>query len=100
MLERIKKYGEKSNMGADLVNQILSLAQMPDGIEMKPVVSSNVKSYGYDPTSQVLAVVYSNGTEYRYLGVHPDYVDAISKNESVGRSINAVKQLGNFFIKM
>ena len=100
MLERIKKYGEKSNMGKDLVNQILSLAQMPDTIEMKEVVSSNVKSYGYDASSQVLAVVYSNGTEYRYLGIQPDIAEGISKTESVGRAINAVKQLGNFYVKI
>lgn len=35
----------------------------------KPVQSSNVRSVGYDPASQVLEVEFHDGSVYQYRGV-------------------------------
>lgn len=67
-------------------------------MEMKPVVSSNIKAIGYDPATRVMAVQFANGT-YHYDDVGQEQHDAFVAAESIGshfhknfRSLKGVRQ--------
>ena len=55
-------------------------------IPMTDVESSQVKSIGYDPSTNTLAVQFSRGTGavYHYPGVTPEQHQAFLKAESIG----------------
>jgi hypothetical protein len=38
-------------------------------VNHQPVLSSNIRSIGYDPTATVLEVTFKNGSTYRYEAV-------------------------------
>lgn len=50
--------------------------------------SSNVRGYSYDAGSKALTVTYKSGGTYRYDGVPPNVAKALSRNKSVGQTIN------------
>lgn len=59
-------------------------------VQLKPVTGSKqVKAYGYDPVSQVLAVQYVNtpGFIYHFRGVSPETAAEIDKAESKGAAM-------------
>lgn len=58
-------------------------------IEMKPVVSSNIKAVGYDAENQVARVEFINGSIYEYPGVEQGLFDNLAGAESVGKFFNA-----------
>lgn len=62
------------------------LAQ-PDHIILTPVVSSNIQAVGYDLASTTLAVQFSNGTVYRYIGVPKDIGETFKDAPSVGKAL-------------
>jgi len=49
------------------------------------VVSSNIKSIGYDPQSQILEIEFSDGGVYDYHGVLPATYQDFLKSESYGK---------------
>jgi hypothetical protein len=50
-----------------------------------PVTSSNIKSIGYDPSTNVLEVEFSSGTVYQYADVPAQVYKDMSEADSVGR---------------
>jgi hypothetical protein len=50
-----------------------------------PVVSSNLKSVGYDPTTRDLDIEFKNGAVYRYENVEPETYAALMAAESIGQ---------------
>lgn len=60
------------------------------------VESSNVKSVGYDPETQVLEIEFRSGV-YRYHEVEPDTYHALMDAESIGRFVrqHIVDQYGS-----
>jgi hypothetical protein len=53
-------------------------------MDRKPVVSSNVKSVGYDAALQELDVEFTNGGVYRYYGVTVEQHKALISAKSIG----------------
>lgn len=54
-------------------------------IELKPVTSSNLAAWGYDPEQQLLAVQFKNSTDvHHHEGVEPEKVEDMAKAESIG----------------
>lgn len=54
-------------------------------IHMTPVESSQIKSIGYDPAHQTLAIVFTRGeAEYHYPNVTQDQFDAFKGADSLG----------------
>lgn len=53
-----------------------------------PVKSSNIESWGYDPTGRILEVRFKSATGtgklFRYLDVPPEAVEGLTKAQSVG----------------
>ena len=58
-------------------------------INRNPVKSSQIKSIGYDPSSQTLAVEFHSGGVYHYSGIHPEKYDFLMKAESIGKHFSA-----------
>lgn len=60
-------------------------------IPRQPVVSSNIKSVGYNPDSKTLAIEFMNGHVWHYAGVdasvHQQLLAAESKGSYFARSI-------------
>jgi len=56
-------------------------------INMKDCASSQVNSFGYDPTTGTLAVKFQSGATYHYTGVTPVVYEAMYASESVGKFI-------------
>ncbi len=59
-------------------------------VQLKPVQGSKqVKAYGYDPVSQVLAVQYVNTPSfvYHFRGVGPETAAELDKAESKGAAM-------------
>jgi frataxin-like iron-binding protein CyaY len=54
-------------------------------MERKPVISSNIKSVGYDPDSKTMHVEFTNGGLYEYAGVEPAQHQALISAPSVGK---------------
>jgi hypothetical protein len=53
-------------------------------IELKPVVSSNLKAIGYDAATKTLAVQFANGV-YTYTDVSPELFESFQDSESKGK---------------
>lgn len=54
-------------------------------MKREAVVSSNIKSVGYDIQQNVLEVEFANGSVYQYKEVPKDLADQFVKSESAGR---------------
>lgn len=54
----------------------------------KPVVSSNIKSLGYDKFRKKLEVEFKNGGVYRYKGVPKEVFNQINNADSKGKFLN------------
>lgn len=54
-------------------------------INMYKVASSNLAAIGYNPTSKVLRVIFSNNSSYLYFDVEPIIWDALCKSQSKGK---------------
>ena len=54
------------------------------GVDMHPVLSSNVKLVGYDVHGASLYVVFRNGGRYKYTGVPQEVFDAFLGSASKG----------------
>ena len=46
--------------------------------------SSNIESYGYDPTTQTLAIRFHSGREYHHSNVPPETFKALQASTSRG----------------
>lgn len=55
-------------------------------IALKDVKSSMLQAYGYDGTSQTLAVRFSPGKIYHYKNVPPDVAEKVANAESIGKA--------------
>ncbi len=53
-----------------------------------PVVSSNICSFGYDPTSSILEVEFNSGSIYQYLDVPESEYEGLMNAASKGRYLN------------
>jgi KTSC domain len=58
--------------------------QKPKAPALKPVKSSNVDGFHYDPASGSLHVKFKTGKTYEYTGVKPQDVEALTKADSFG----------------
>lgn len=58
-------------------------------MEREPVVSSNLVSVGYDPTSETLEVEFMKTGVYHYLNVPEFMWERLMAADSVGRFFNA-----------
>jgi len=58
-------------------------------MEMKPVVSSNVASVGYDEPSLTLFVRFQSGGTYEYSGVPAEEYQALCASASIGSYLAA-----------
>jgi hypothetical protein len=56
-------------------------------ITMKPVESSAMKAWGYDPAQQVLAIQFRVGKITHYQGVPQDVADAFEAAPSKGQAV-------------
>lgn len=55
-------------------------------MDRTPVVSSNIRSVGYEPLSKTLEVEFTNGTVYQYFHVPPGIIEAMTaEGASAGR---------------
>lgn len=52
------------------------------------VVSSNIRSVGYDPTSSILEVEFNSGSIYQYLDVPESEYEGLINAASKGRYLN------------
>jgi hypothetical protein len=58
-------------------------------MERQPVVSSNIGSIGYDPSSSVLEVEFRSGMVYQYFDVPAHVHEALMSAPSHGEFLNA-----------
>lgn len=66
-------------------------------IPLSPCKSGQIDSYGYDATTNTLAVKYKAGGVYHYDGVPADVHAALCKAESAGKFLHAkIKGAYNF----
>lgn len=66
-------------------NSNIDLQTILKDINMYKVASSNIAALGYNPTSQVLRVIFTNNASYLYFGVEPIIWDALTKSQSKGK---------------
>lgn len=57
-------------------------------MEMREVVSSNVKRIGYEESTKMLYVDYNSGT-YAYLNAEKPLYEELTKTESIGKFLTA-----------
>lgn len=57
-------------------------------MEMKNVVSSNIKSIGYNPDTHDLAIEYHSGAIYDYPEVPPEKHAEIMRSDSIGKAVS------------
>lgn len=55
-----------------------------------PVLSSSVRSVGYDPEEASLEIEFQNGHVYRYLNVPAAAHRLLMKASSIGEFVNAI----------
>jgi hypothetical protein len=53
------------------------------------VISSTIRSIGYDAESEALEVEFQSGKVYQYTGVPPHIYDGIMRADSKGKYLNA-----------
>jgi hypothetical protein len=59
-------------------------------VDRIPVVSSSVASVGYEETTSLLEVEFTNGSVYRYFEVPSKHFESLTGGQvSVGRYLNA-----------
>jgi hypothetical protein len=58
-------------------------------MERIPVVSTNIRSIGYDADSQTLEVEFNNGSIYQYAGVSQYDHEGMINADSKGKYLNA-----------
>lgn len=64
-------------------------------MERGPVQSSNLASLGYDETTAILEVEFTNGNIYQYSGVPLDVYEGLMASTSKGRYLNEnIKKAG------
>lgn len=71
--------------------QLLALHEKAKLIELKPVISSNIGSMGYDPENKLLKVAFKTKTGssvYLYEGVEQEIYDSLHQAESIGKKLN------------
>lgn len=73
--------------------EIVSWFTMPETIDVADCASSNVKSYGWHAESNTLKVIFSNGTEYRYIGVSDKLYADLAATSSKGSMLSMIKSL-------
>ncbi len=66
-------------------NSNIDLQSIIKGINMYKVSSSNISALGYNQTTHVLRVIFSNNASYLYFEVEPLIWDALIKSQSKGR---------------
>jgi hypothetical protein len=57
-------------------------------MERVPVVSTNIRSVGYEPGSLILEVEFNSGTVYQYFDVAPAEYDRLMNAASKGKYLN------------
>lgn len=57
-------------------------------MERYPVVSSNLMSVGYDPTTETLEVEFSSGSIYQYANVPQSMYEQLMQADSKGGFLN------------
>lgn len=65
------------------------LADVEQGWEWTPVISSNVAEVGYNAATNTLGVRFLNGSEYNYQDVEQDMYYALVSAPSVGKLLHA-----------
>ncbi len=58
---------------------------------MKKVISSNIKSVGYDKDNSKMIVIFNNGGAYIYDKVKEEDFNNLHKAESVGKHLHSIK---------
>jgi hypothetical protein len=53
-------------------------------MELKPVISSNIKAIGYDTSTKILHVEFNNNTLYEYKNVPQEIYDGLINTSSQG----------------
>jgi len=66
-------------------NSNIDLQSIIKRINMYKVSSSNISALGYNQTTHVLRVIFSNNASYLYFEVEPLIWDALIKSQSKGR---------------
>jgi hypothetical protein len=57
-------------------------------VQRKKVVSSNIKSVGYDVKTHTLEVAFNSGGVYNYFQVSPSMYKALMQADSKGKYLN------------
>ena len=57
-------------------------------MDRQQIISSNIRSAGYDPDSQVMEVEFMNGSVYRFAWVPEDVYDDLVRAWSPGKYFN------------
>ncbi|OHD15963.1 MAG: hypothetical protein A2Y38_01730 [Spirochaetes bacterium GWB1_59_5] len=73
-------------------------AGIPGDIQRLPVVSSNLKSMGYDTASGTLEVEFSSGQVYRYRGVPPELWRRLVEEAAAAERAVVGASVGRLFI--
>ena len=75
-------------------NSNIDLQTILKGINMYKVASSNISALGYNSTTQVLRVIFSNNSSYLYFGVEPIMWELLAKSQSKGKFLteNIIKR--------
>ncbi len=68
-------------------------------IHMKPVISSNIATVGYDPDKKRLCVQFQTGKVYEYTDVDSDTYVKLTTAESTGKAFNELIKGGGFKFK-
>jgi len=89
-LSRIDKLPKNVKLSKE---EIRSWMLMPTEMPAVDCVSSNVKAYGWDAESRTLKVIFSNSTEYRYLGVDPAVNTGLQNAKSKGSTLAIIKTM-------
>jgi len=54
----------------------------------KPVSSSNISEVGYDPDTQTLEVLFTNGNIYQYFDIPQTVYESLMSSGSVGQFLS------------
>ncbi len=68
-------------------------------IHMKPFISSNIATVGFDPDKKRLCVQFQTGKVYEYTGVAPDTFVKLTTAKSTGKAFNELIKGGGFKFK-
>lgn len=68
-------------------------------IQMKPVVSSNIATVGYDKDKKRLCVQFQTGKCYEYTGVDSETFIKLITAKSTGKALNEHIKKGGFKFK-